>query len=60
MSMTTIWRKVRHNGDDCYAYCGKMDGTSYVEKCRDYSPDCLCKTCRYQTGKVIDEEREEE
>ena len=58
--MTTIWRKVKHNGDEAYAYCGKMDGNSYIEKCRDYDPECLCRNCRYQTGKVIDEEREED
>lgn len=58
--MTMIYRKVRHNGDECYAYCGAMDGTSYVEKCRDYDPEHMCRNCRYMSGRVIDEEREEE
>ena len=59
--MTTIWRNVRHNGDDTYAYCGRVDDHgNYAEKCSCYNPDSLCTNCKYITGKVIDEEREEE
>lgn len=58
--MTTIWRKVRHDGDDCYAYCGRTDGTHYDEKCSAYDPEHMCRNCRYITGKVIEEERDEE
>ena len=58
--MTTIWRKVRHNGDECYAYCGRKDGDTYVEKCRHYNPEKACNSCPYQPGKILEEEREEE
>lgn len=57
----TIWRKVRHNGDDCYAYCGRIDDRgNYSEMCSSYCDDELCKNCKYIIGKVIEEEREEE
>lgn len=58
--MTTIWRKVKHNGDDAYAYCGRMDGDTYVERCRYYNPEHSCTSCPYQPGRVMEEEREEE
>ena len=58
--MTIIWRKVKHNGDECYAYCGRKDGERYAEKCSAYDPEHLCRECRYRDGRVIDEEEEEE
>lgn len=57
--MENIWRKVKHNGDICYAYCGATDGEKYTEKCSAYNPDSLCRNCKYIAGKVIEEEREE-
>ena len=58
--MTVIWRKVKHNGDESYAYCGRKDGEKITEKCGCYTPGKLCRECKYVTGKVIDEEEEEE
>lgn len=58
--MTMIYRKVRHNGDECYAYCGAMEGDRYTEKCACYNPESMCRNCKYISGKVIEEEREED
>lgn len=57
-----IWRTVRDADDkDNFAYCGRVDDYgNYTEKCSAYCPEEMCKTCRYVTGNVIEEEREEE
>lgn len=58
--MTVIWRKIKHKGDEAYAYCGRKNGDTYVEKCRFYNPEKLCTNCPYVSGKVLEEECEEE
>ena len=58
--MTVIWRKIAHKGDEAYAYCGRMDEGKLIEHCPLYESGKLCRNCRYVTGKVIEEEREDE